>query len=115
MSIVAEAPRVRIRARRAPEAKRASRALFAGGVLWIVVVGALLAGIVAINVVVLQLNVQLEHSGRERAELRADNALLRSKLSSASSQVRVQDAATAKLGLEKADQFTLTYVHLGTK
>ena len=62
-------------------------------------VGALLAGIVAVNVVVLQLNMQFNGLSRERAQLKADNALLRSQLSSASASVRIEDAATSKLGL----------------
>ena len=45
----------------------------------------MLAGIVALNVVVLQLNMEFDGLSRERAQLRADNALLRSRLSSASS------------------------------
>jgi cell division protein FtsL len=114
LSAIAETPRVRTR-RRTVAAASASRKPFAGGVLWIVVVAVLLTGIVAINVVVLQLNVQLDRLGRERAELKADNAMLHSQLSSASTQIRIQDVATAKLGLVAADQLTLTYVHLGAK
>ena len=43
-----------------------------GGVVWIVVLAVLLAGIVAVNVAVLQLNVRLDELGRERVQLRAD-------------------------------------------
>ena len=96
----------------APPAAR-SRAPFAGGVVWIVVVGVLLAGIVAVNVLVLQLNMQFDGLSRERAQLKADNALLRSQLSSASSSVRIEDAAKSKLGLQPADPLTTTYVRLG--
>ncbi len=81
-----------------------SRAPFAGGVVWIVVVGVLLAGIVAVNVLVLQLNMQFDGLSRERAQLKADNALLRSQLSSASASVRIEDAAKSKLGLQAADR-----------
>jgi len=90
-----------------------SRAPFAGGVVWIVVVGVLLAGIVAVDVLVLQLNMQFDGLGRERAQLKADNALLRSQLSSASASVRIEDAAKSKLGLQVADPLTTTYVRLG--
>jgi len=90
-----------------------SRAPFAGGVVWIVVVGVLLAGIVAVNVLVLQLNMQFDGLSRERAQLKADNALLRSQLSSASASVRIEDAAKSKLGLQAADSLTTTYVRLG--
>ena len=92
-----------------------SRAPFAGGVVWIVVVGVLLAGIVAVNVLVLQLNMQFDGLSRERAQLKADNALLRSQLSSASASVRIEDAATSKLGLKAADPLTTTYVRLSGK
>ena len=37
----------------APRRVRAARGAFRGGILWIVVVGSLLAGVVAINVLVL--------------------------------------------------------------
>ena len=63
----------------------------------------LLAGIVAVNVLVLQLNMQFDGLSRERAQLKADNALLRSQLSSASASVRIEDAAKTKLGLQAAD------------
>ena len=46
--------------------KRGIGSPFAGGILWIVVVGALLAGIVAVNVVVLQLNMQFDGLSRQR-------------------------------------------------
>jgi cell division protein FtsL len=114
MSTIAEAPVVR-RARRSKPDKARSRAPFAGGVAWIVLVGALLAGIVAVNVLVLQLNMQFDGLSRQRAQLKADNALLRSQLSSASAHVRIEDAATAQLGLRPADDLTTTYVRLGAK
>ncbi len=91
------------------------RSPFAGGVAWILLVGVMLAGIVAVNVLVLQLNMDFDGLSRERAQLRADNALLRSRLSSASSQLRIEDAAKARLGLQEADALTTTYVRLGEK
>ena len=97
------------------ESTKRLRSSFAGGIAWIVVVGGLLAGIVAVNVVVLQLNMQFDGLSRERAQLKADNALLRSQLSSASANVRIEDAATRKLGLEAADPLTTTYVRLPAK
>ena len=114
MSTIAQAPVAR-KARRSKTEDMRSRAPFAGGVAWIVLVGVLLAGIVAVNVLVLQLNMQFDGLSRERAQLRADNALLRSSLSSASAHVRIEDAATAKLGLQPADDLTTTYVRLGAK
>ncbi len=114
MSTIAQAPVAReVRRTRKQDAR--SRAPFAGGVVLIVVVGALLAGIVALNVLVLQLNMQFDGLSRERAQLRADNARLRSQLSSASANVRIEEAATAQLGLRAADPLTTTYVRLGAK
>jgi cell division protein FtsL len=83
-----------------------------GGVLWIVVLAALLAGIVAVNVIVLQLNVQLDGLTRQRAELRADNAKLRAQLSSAAANARIARDARDGLGLVAADPATTTYVRL---
>ena len=44
----------------APRRLRVGRSAFTGGVFWILVVAVLLAGVVAINVLVLRLNVQLD-------------------------------------------------------
>ena len=86
--------------RRKRETRRARRAhRFAGGIAWIVLVGVLLAGIVAVNVLVLQLNMQFDGLSRERAQLKARQRGLRSQLSSASANVRIEEAATSKLGL----------------
>ena len=116
MSTIADGAVARSKQRRAgPEPRARTRAPFFGGIAWIVVVGVLLAGIVAVNVVVLQLNMQFDGLSRERAQLRADNALLRSQLSSASANGRIEDAATTKLGLQAADPLTTTYVRLPAK
>lgn len=107
MSTVAEA------ARAVPRRKsRAAHGTFGGGVLWIVVVGSLLAGVVAINVLVLRLNVELDELRRTRAELKADIATSRAQLSSASANARIESEAAAKLGLVPADPNTTTYVPL---
>lgn len=79
-----------------------------GGVVWIVVLAVLLAGVVAVNVAVLQLNVQLDELGRERVQLRADTNRLSSQLSSASANARIESAARTRLGLVQADP-ALTY------
>jgi cell division protein FtsL len=106
------------RPRRKPAAARPRAAAVArprafGGVSWIVLFGVLLAGVVAVNVAVLQLNVRLDELGRERVQLRADNARLSSQLSSASAAVRIENEARARLGLAPADPATTTYVQLG--
>ena len=74
-----------------------------GGVVWIVVLAVLLAGVVAVNVAVLQLNVRLDELGRERVQLRADTNRLSSQLSSASANARIESEARARLGLVQAD------------
>lgn len=83
-----------------------------GGVLWILVLGLLLGGVVAVNVLVLQLNVQLDALGRERAELKADAARLRSHLSSASGKARIERQAAERLGLVAADPAATTYLRI---
>jgi cell division protein FtsL len=114
MSTIAEGAVARKTGRVKPQ-ETPSRAPFVGGVAWIVLVGVLLTGIVAVNVLVLQLNMQFDGLSRQRAQLRADNALLRSRLSSASANVRIEQAATAQLGLQAADPLTTTYVRLRAK
>jgi cell division protein FtsL len=82
------------------------------GVTWIVVLSTLLAGVVALNVAVLQLNVRFDKLSRERAELRADNAALASQLSSSSAAPRIQSLARTRLGLVFAPGDATTYVQL---
>jgi cell division protein FtsL len=86
--------------------------MLAGGVVWIVLFGALLAGVVAVNVTVLRLNVERDRVGRERAELKADIAALRSELSRTSSTARIERLARKELGLTLADPDEMTYVSL---
>jgi cell division protein FtsL len=100
-------PRKRSRSRRA-----AWRRPLAGGVLWIAALTVLLGGVVAINVAVLQLNVRFDELGRERVKLRDDNARLRSELSSAGANARIEMQARSRLGLVEADQSMTSYVDL---
>jgi cell division protein FtsL len=107
MSAIAQAAPRRARARAAQNA-------FTGGVLWIVVIGALLAGVVAVNVLVLRLNVELDELRHTRAELKADIATTRAQLSSASANARIESEAATKLGLVEADPNETTYLRLDT-
>ncbi len=91
---------------------RTGRSAFTGGVLWIVLVAALLAGVVAINVLVLRLNVQLDDLRHDRAELKAEIASTRAQLSSASANARIETEAASKLGLVEADPNATTYLRL---
>ncbi len=102
----------RHRPRRKTAARPVARPRAFGGVLWIVVLGALLGGVVAVNVAVLQLNVRLDGLGRERIQLRADNARLSSQLSSAAAAARIEAQARQRLGLVPADPNTTAYVQL---
>lgn len=98
------------RARTAPRARPKRRVT--GGVFWIGLVAALLAGVVAMNVTVLRLNMTLDRLGRERANLRADNAELFSQLSSAAAAGRIQALAIKRLGYVPATPEQTTYVQL---
>ena len=102
-------PEVRPRPARRPR----SRPRVANGVLWIAVVAVLLAGVVAMNVAVLQLNLRLDDLGRQRAKLRADNAQLASQLSSAAASAQIESLARSRLGMVPARSDETTYLYLG--
>ncbi len=123
MAAIAPQPRVRTataealdatipppRPRPRPRAERHPRV--AGGVIWIAVIGVLLAGVVFMNVAVLRLNIRLDQVGRDRVRLRADNALLASQLSSAQAAARIQALAQKKLGVQPALAQETTYLNL---
>ena len=112
MSTIAQGARTgRARARTRGATRRSSWVL-GGGVFWIVVFAVLLAGVVAVNVTVLRLNLQLDQAGRDRTELRADISRLRSQLSSASATSRVDRLAQKELGLVQADSDEMIFVRL---
>jgi cell division protein FtsL len=100
-------PRPRPAPRRAPRQRRV-----AGGVFWIGIVAVLLAGVVATNVALLRQNIKLDQLGRERADLRAQNAALSVQLSSAASAPRIQGLAAKRLGLVQATPDQTSYVTL---
>jgi cell division protein FtsL len=107
----AERPQPQPQPRRAPRLVPRQRRV-AGGVFWIAVVAMLLAGVVALNVAVLRLNMKLDRLGRERADLRAENAALSVQLSSAASAPRIQGIAARRLGLVQATPDQTSYVTL---
>jgi cell division protein FtsL len=107
----AEAERPQPRPRPAPRAVKRQRRV-AGGVVWIGIVAVLLAGVVALNVAVLRLNMQLDRLGRERADLRAQNAALSVQLSSQASAPRIQRLAAKRLGFVQATSDQTSYVTL---
>ena len=85
------------------------------GVLCIGVTGFLLAGVVAVNVLVLRQNVQLDGSTRERTRLRAENANLASQVSAAVSASRIEGLAERALGLQPAAPEATTYLDMGSR
>jgi cell division protein FtsL len=91
---------------------RAIRAPFAGGVVGIGLLALLLAGVVALNVIVLRLNVRYDELGRQRAQLQADVAQLQAQLSSASANERIETMARNRLGLVPVGPDQTSYVRL---
>jgi cell division protein FtsL len=114
LELPAPRPKPKPKPRRRPAPRRAEpRTRLFGGALWIGFLAVLLAGVVALNVAVLRLNMQLDELGRERENLRAENAALASRYSSVHATARIQDLARTKLGLVPAAPEDTTYVELG--
>jgi cell division protein FtsL len=106
-------PRPRPQPARRPARPRTAprpRPLVAGGVLWIVVVAALLAGIVALNVAVLRLNVQVEQLDGQRDKLASKRNALQTEVSTAAAGGRIETAAVERLGLVAPE--STTYLEL---
>jgi cell division protein FtsL len=82
------------------------------GVAWIASLAVLLAGVVAMNVAVLRLNMTLDRLGREQADLRATNADLSSRISSNAAAPRIETIAAKRLGWVQATPDQTTYVRL---
>jgi cell division protein FtsL len=91
---------------------RTNRSRVTGGVIWIAVLAVLLAGVVALNVAVLRLNMRYDKLGRTKVDLVAQNADLQSQLSSAAATERIQQEARSQLGLVTADPNTTKYIQL---
>lgn len=102
-------PRARPAPRPAPRGRAAERPRVAGSVVWIVLVATLLAGIVALNVAVLRLNVKAEELESQRAELIARRDNLEAELSQGAAAGRIE-AVAAKYGL--TDPVETSYVRL---
>ena len=113
-STIAE-PVVRPRPRTKPRTKTRKRAQARarGGILWIVVSGILLTGVVFVNVAVLRLNLSLDSTNSERTKLRAENATLQSNLSRELASSQIQTRAAKEFGLTYVDPTTYGYVNLG--
>jgi cell division protein FtsL len=81
-------------------------------VVWIGVVAGLLAGVVALNVAVLRLNMRLDDLSRERTNLRAENAQLKTDIAAKAASGRIIALAGGQLGLAPASADEWTYVDL---
>ena len=95
-----------------PQSRRRGRRQVSSGVAWIAVFGVLLAGVVAVNVAVLQSNIRLDNLGQQREKLRAENAALASQLSAAAAGPRIAALAAKRLGLVQAPAQDTTYVEI---
>ena len=103
--------RPKAKAKPARRPKAAPRRRVAGGVVWIGAIAVLLAGVVALNVAVLRLNVRLDELSQERTKLRADNAQLNSELAARAASGRIVTLG-GRLGLEPATPDNTTYLDL---
>ena len=92
----------------APRRRRVHGIRVANGVVWILVVAVVLAGVVAVNVAVLRLNLRLDHLNQQRAKLREQSALTRAQLSHSTSSGTIEGQA-ASVGLVPADS---TFIQL---
>jgi cell division protein FtsL len=91
---------------------RKKRSRMTGGVIWIAVLAVLLAGVVALNVAVLRLNMRYDKLGRTKVQLSAQNADLQLQLSSGAATQKIQQQARSQLGLVAANPDTTKYIKL---
>jgi hypothetical protein len=86
-------------ARPRPRSRKRAQAKTRGGILWIAVSGILLAGVVFVNVAVLQLNLSLDKTNTQRSKLIAQNAALQSHYSALVASRAIQQEAVKQFGL----------------
>jgi uncharacterized protein HemX len=98
---------------RRPSARTRRRAHSRAAIAWIVVFGVLLAGVVFVNLAVLQLNLRLDSATHQRTTLKAENAALVAQLSAALASPRIQKLAHSQDGLVQADPSSIDYIDLG--
>ena len=98
---------------RAPRRRAATRRL-TGGIVWISIFAVLLTGVVALNVAVLRVNMNVSKLDKQELQLRAENQALASQVSSAASAGRIEATAN-KLGLVPAPGTDTSYIELGSK
>jgi hypothetical protein len=105
----ARTPRAAARPRSRPHARRLT-----GGIFWISAFAVLLAGVVAVNVAVLRLNMAVDDLNKRQIDLQAQNQALSSRVSSAGSSLRIEQAAR-RLGLVPAPATDMSYLNLARK
>ena len=111
----APARRPRPRPQSVPRARRRTQGLrLTGGIFWISAFAVLLAGVVALNVAVLRVNMNVNDLSKQQSDLQAQNQALASQLSSAGSSIRIEQAAR-KLGLVPAPAADTSYLDLARK
>ena len=98
---------------RAPQRRASSRGL-TGGIVWISAFAVLLVGVVALNVAVLRLNMNVSKLDKQELQLRAENDALASQVSRAASASLIEQTAT-RLGLVPAPGTDTSYLDLGRK
>ncbi len=120
MAVAAPRPRAKARARPTPDAApraarraRSERSRLTRPVVWICVVAVLLAGIVALNVAVLQLRMERGRIQAQIVELRAGNTRLEADISAEAARGRVEAAAGGRLGLVQPAK--ATYLELESR
>ena len=111
----APARRPRPQPQSVPRARRRTQGWrLTGGIFWISAFAVLLAGVVALNVAVLRVNMNVNDLSKQQADLQAQNQALASQLSSAGSSIRIEQAAR-KLGLVPAPAADTSYLDLARK
>jgi hypothetical protein len=103
------------RPRRRPVAARSSpRRRLTGGIVWISVLTLLFAGVVAVNVAVLRVNVHVSNLDKQELQLQAENAALASQVSSAGASLKIESTAR-RLGLVPAPATDTSYLDLAQR
>ncbi|HZS24315.1 MAG TPA: hypothetical protein VFA30_04940 [Gaiellaceae bacterium] len=109
--VAAPAPPRRRERTAAPRRRQQGRRL-TGGIAWISAFAALLAGVVALNVAVLRVNMTLNDLNHKQLQLQNENQDLASQVSSANSSLLIEQTAH-RLGLVPAPAADTSYLDLG--
>ena len=110
--VAAPAHRPRPRPQSRTSRRRAPALRLTGGIFWISAFAVLLAGVVAVNVAVLRVNIRLNDLNKRQLQLQAKNQTLASQVSSAGSSLRIEQIAH-RLGLQPAPASDTSYLDLG--